>query len=256
MYLGLEKGVALVTAGSRGIGRAIAHRLATEGMTVVAASRSVSEPEIVGDGRIESWAHDLGDSDATGQLVQKVVDEFGRLDVVVLNTPGPRILPVLDTNWSDWQLAHDLLLRPVVQLGNAAGAVMRGQGEGSIILLSSTWVRQPAPGGVLSASYRSAASAYVKALASELAPIGVRVNQVMPGATGTDRMQGILEMKSANNGTTIEEEVAKVVKDVPLGRWAEATEIADSVAFLASPRASFITGTSLVIDGGAVRAAH
>lgn len=256
MYLGLDKGVALVTAASRGIGRAIAHRLATEGMTVIAVSRSVTERESVGDGWIVPWAHDLGDGEATGALVQKVVDEFGRLDVVVLNTAGPRILPVLETNWADWQLAHDLLLRPVVQLGNAAGAVMREQGEGSIILLSSTWVRQPPLGGVLSASYRSAASAYVKALGSELAPAGVRVNQVMPGATGTDRMQGILEMKSANNGTTIEEEIAKVVKDIPLGRWAEATEIADAVAFLASPRASFITGTSLAIDGGAVRAAH
>ena len=133
---------------------------------------------------------------------------------------------------------------------------MRDKGSGSIILLSSTWVRQPAAGGVLSASYRSAASAFVKSLAAELALSGVRVNQVMPGATGTDRMQRIVEMKSQNNGTEVDEEIAKVVADIPVGRWAEASEIADAVAFIASPRASFITGASIPVDGGAVRASH
>ncbi|MFF3574891.1 SDR family oxidoreductase [Nocardia jiangxiensis] len=257
MYLGLENGVALVTAASRGIGRATAERLAAEGMTVVAAARSVGgAPEAVGTGRIVPYTHDLGDAAATADLVEKVVAEFGALDVLVLNTPGPRILPALDTGWDDWTTAHDLLLRPVVQLATAAGRRMRDKGSGSIILLSSTWVRQPASGGVLSASYRSAASAFVKTIATELAPSGVRVNQVMPGATGTDRMQGIVEMKSKNNGTTVEEEIDKVVADIPVRRWGEASEIADVVAFLASPRASFITGTALPVDGGAIRAGH
>ncbi|NKY43840.1 SDR family oxidoreductase [Nocardia cerradoensis] len=257
MYLGLENGVALVTAASRGIGRATAERLAAEGMTVIAAARSAGgEPETVGSGSIVPFAHDLGDAAATAALVDTVVSAYGAVDVVVLNTPGPRIVPALEAAWDDWTAAHDTLLRPVVQLATAAGRVMRDKGAGAIILLSSTWVRQPAAGGVLSAAYRSAASAFVKNLASELAPAGVRVNQIMPGATGTDRMQGIVEMKSDRNGTTVEEEIARVVADIPAGRWAEASEIADAVAFLASARASFITGTSLSVDGGAVRAAH
>ncbi|MFE9319971.1 SDR family oxidoreductase [Nocardia sp. NPDC052278] len=257
MYLGLERGIALVTAASRGIGRATAERLASEGMTVIAAARSVgSGTETFGSGQIVPYPHDLGDGAATAELIDSVIDKYGPLDVLVLNTPGPQIKPALDTTWDDWQAAHELLLRPVVQLAVTAGNRMRDKGSGSIILLSSTWVRQPAAGGVLSASYRSAASAFVKSLAAELALSGVRVNQVMPGATGTDRMQRIVEMKSQNNGTEVDEEIAKVVADIPVGRWAEASEIADAVAFIASPRASFITGASIPVDGGAVRASH
>lgn len=257
MYLGLEKGVALVTAASRGIGRATAERLAAEGMTVVAASRSGGfGPEPIGTGQIVPYTHDLGDGAATAELIDTVIGKYGGLNVLVLNTPGPQIKPVLETTWDEWQAAHDLLLRPVVQLATAAGNRMRDKGSGSITLLSSTWVRQPAVGGVLSASYRSAASAFVKTLATELAPSGVRVNQVMPGATGTDRMQRIVEMKSQSNGTDIDGEIAKVVADIPVGRWAETSEIADTVAFIASPRASFITGASIPVDGGAVRAGH
>ncbi|MBO0819938.1 MAG: SDR family oxidoreductase, partial [Nocardiopsaceae bacterium] len=92
-----------------------------------------------------------------------------------------------------------------------------------------------------------------KSLALELAPAGVRVNQVMPGATATERMVNIAAAKAARNGTTVEEENAKVVAGIPLGRWAQAHEIADGVAFLASPRSAFTTGHSLSIDGGAVR---
>ncbi|MFW0784877.1 SDR family oxidoreductase [Gordonia sp. CPCC 206044] len=257
MYLGLEKGVALVTAASRGIGRATAERLALEGMTVVAAARTVgTDVEDLGDGRIVPFEADLSDTEATAALVASVVEMHGSLDVAILNTPGPVIKPALDLTWTEWQAAHDLLLRPVIQLGTAAGRQMRRQGSGSIVLLSSTWVRQPAAGGVLSTSYRSAASAFVKSLAGELAASGVRVNQLLTGATGTDRMQGIVEMKSRNNGTTVEQEIEKVVTDIPMGRWAEASEIADAVAFLASERASFVTGSALVADGGAVRAAH
>lgn len=257
MDLELIGGTALVTASSRGIGRAVSERLAEEGMTVVSGARSASrETEKLGAGRIVPVVSDLADAEQTGSLVDTVVADHGRLDVLALNTPGPRIVPALDTTWADWQTAHDQLLRPVVQLAVAGGRQMREQGSGTIVLLSSTWVRQPAPGGVLSASYRSAAAAFVKTLAGELAPHGVRVVHVMPGATGTDRMQTIVAAKAEKNGTTEDDEIAAVVRDIPLGRWAQAHEIADVVAFAASPRAGFMTGSSLVVDGGAVRATY
>lgn len=254
MDLGLAGKTALVTAASRGIGRAVAERLAAEGMTVVAGSRSGDgRVEEIESGRIISHPADLSDAERTGALVNDVVEQFGALGTLVMNTPGPAITPVLATTWADWESAHDTLLRPVVQLVTRAADVMATAGGGTIVLLTSTWVKQPKEGGVLSAAYRAAAGAMLKTLSIEMADKGVRLIQVMPGATGTDRMHNIVAAKSATNGTTVDDEIAKVVAEIPLGRWAEAAEIADVVAFAASPRSSFMTGSAITVDGGAVR---
>ncbi|MGW1814981.1 SDR family oxidoreductase [Streptomyces sp. NPDC002125] len=167
--------------------------------------------------------------------------------------PGPKLGPFLESTDEGWLRGYELLLRPAVQLARTGARRMAEQGGGCIVFLTSTWVRQPAPGGVLSASFRAAIAAMAKSLAAEVAPLGVRVVQVMPGATGTDRMRDITTSKAAANGTTEEEEVAKVVGDIPMGRWAAAEEIADTVVFLASSRSSFTTGASLAVDGGAIR---
>ncbi|MFG2791006.1 SDR family oxidoreductase [Streptomyces sp. NPDC048419] len=253
MDLGLTGHVAAVTAASRGIGAAVARRFAAEGATAVAASRTAPAVPQTGPGRVLPVKLDLSDAAATARFVPDVVAEHGRVDVLVVNTAGPRLGPFLDTTDEDWAAGYDLLLRPAVQLARAGARQMAQQGGGCIVFLTSTWVRQPAPGGVLSSSFRSAVAAMAKQLAAEVAPFGVRVVQVMPGATGTDRMRDIVAAKSAANRTTEDEEIDKVVKDIPLGRWAEAEEIADTVAFLASPRSSFTTGASLTVDGGAVR---
>lgn len=254
MELGLDGKVALVTAASRGIGRAVAERLVAERATVAISSH---DAEALNNTANETGASalptDLMDSAATGRLVDQVVESFDGLDVLVVNTPGPRIVPFLDTSPEDWAGAYELLLRPAVQLARDGAAHMVERGGGAIIFLTSTWVRQPAPGGVLSASMRSAISALAKQMALELAPHGVRVNQVMPGATATDRMTAIVSAKASAHGTTVDEEVENVVKDIPLGRWADPAEIADAVAYMASERAGFVTGTALSVDGGAVR---
>lgn len=257
MNLGLSGKVALVTASSRGIGRASAERLASEGATVLAAARTVDRTvEQIGSGRIVPVIVDLSEQGSGAALVDQAVAEHGRLDVVVANTPGPKLAPVLDLTWDNWTAAHDSLLRPVVEMMTAAGRIMVGQGGGTMVLVSSSWVRQPAPGGALSAAYRSAQSSFVKSLATETAPAGVRVNQVLVGATGTDRMENILASKASENGTDRETELRRIVADIPLGRWGEAREVGDFIAFLASDIPGFTTGTSVVIDGGAVRAAH
>lgn len=255
MDLGLEGKVALVTAASRGIGRAVAERLAAEGATVVISSRDADalNAAAAANSGMRAMPADLSDPVATGALVADVVAAHGRLDVLVCNTPGPRIAPFLETSPEDWAAAYDLLVRPAVQLAGDAGRHMVDSGGGSIVFITSAWVRQPKPGGVLSASMRSAVSAMAKQMAIELAPRGVRVNQVMPGATATDRMKTIVANSVAANGTTPEDEIAKIVRDIPLGRWAEAEEVADAVAYLASERASFITGSALALDGGGIR---
>lgn len=257
MDLALNGRVALVTAASRGIGRATAERLASEGATVIAAARTEGrEVEEIGAGRIVPLTVDLGEAGAAAALVERVRAEHGSVDVLVANTPGPKLSPALELTWQDWSAAHDAMLRPVVEMMTAAGKIMVDQGHGSMVLVSSSWVRQPSPAGVLSAAYRSAQSSFVKSLAAEIAPRGVRVNQVLVGATGTERMEKILRGKAEANGTDRDTELDRVVADIPLGRWGEAHEIGDLIAFVASDLPGFSTGSSFVIDGGAIRAAH
>lgn len=249
MELGLENKVVLVTAASKGIGRAVAELALAEGATVVAASRSGVAP-IGAHGMVADLEADQG-----GSLVARVVEQFGRLDALVFNSAGPLLGPVLDQDMAAWDGAYRRLLRSAVEIGLDAARAMKMQGDGgSIVFLTSTWLKQPAINGALSSVLRAGVAALAKQMATELGADRIRVNQVMPGATATDRMTSILASKAAANNTTVDEETAKAVKDIPIGRWGEADEIAKAVLFLLSPASAFTTGASLQVDGGSTRA--
>jgi 3-oxoacyl-[acyl-carrier protein] reductase len=259
MKLGLAGKTALVTAASRGIGRAVAHTLFDEGVRVAINARpgtslaEAAQPSAAGPGELHAFPADLENAEATAQLIPRVIERFGRLDILVVNTAGPPILSLIDTRPEDWAAAHDRLFRPALQLAFPAARQMIAQGGGSIIFMTSTWVKQPAAKGGLSAVIRSSISALAKQMSLELAPHGIRVNQVMPGATATERTTAIMAAKAKANGTSIEAERALGIKDIPLGRIATPEEIANAVVFLASPASAFTTGVALQIDGGAVR---
>ncbi len=258
MDLGLRDKVVLVTAASRGIGLECARAFLGEGATVAInartqASLTAAAAQIGGASRLTCHPADLSIEVDCARLLASVDQAHGRLDVLVLNTGGPIILPFLDTALGDWATAYQLLLRPAVQLAHGAARRMTASGGGSIVFLTSTWVKQPKAGGGLSAAMRSAVSALAKQLALELGPRGVRVNQVLPGATGTERMRELVSGAARRNGTSEAAELDKIVAEIPLGRWASPDEIAATIVFLASPRSGFTTGAALQVDGGAVR---
>ena len=259
MSIDLAGANALVTAASKGIGLATARRLLDAGANVAIAARDRAglEAAVASVGpaadRLSTFAADLTDPDSVDAMLDEVLASYRHLDVAVLNTGGPTIGPVGAFTVDDWDRAYRLLLRPMVQMGTRVGNHMAVHGDGSIVFVTSTWVKQPKVGGALSATFRAGVSAFAKQLALELAPCGVRVNQVLPGATATDRMVDIVKANAARLGTTEDEQRAAVVADIPLGRWGEPGEIADAITFLASPMATFITGAALQVDGGAIR---
>ncbi len=260
MNLGLQDRVALVTAASRGLGRAVALELAREGARVAICARQEGPLEeaavaIRRDTGAEVIAvpADVTDPQGVERVVEATLSRFGRIDILVTNAGGPPPGRFLDFTPADWEAAVQLTLMSVVRLCYAVVPSMRARKSGSIVAMTSVSVKQPLPNLILSNSLRMAVVGMVKTLADELAPDGIRVNAVCPGWTKTERVEQLLRDRAARNGTSVEEEEAKITAAIPLGRMATPEEFARAVAFLASPAASYITGISLLVDGGLYR---
>jgi 3-oxoacyl-[acyl-carrier protein] reductase len=260
MNLGLDGKVALVAAASRGLGKAVALQLALEGAEVAICARRSGPLEQAAAAIREATARDVLAVSAdvsvpedVERLVGAVLERFGRLDVLVINAGGPPPGQFLDLAPPDWQAAVQLTLMSAVRLCYAVVPVMRAAGEGSIVAITSISVKQPLPNLILSNSVRLAVVGLIKTLADELAPAGIRVNSVCPGWTRTERVEQLLQDRADRNGTTLDEEAAQVARAIPLGRMGAPEELARAVAFLASPAAAYITGVSLLVDGGMFR---
>lgn len=249
MDLGLNGKVALVTGASKGLGHGIAEALAREGVRVALASRSPERIEAAARAipGARGFAHDTADISAAPALIASVERELGPVDVLVISTGGPQafadpLAPTLE----DWRNAYESLLLGTVALVQAAAPGMVARGWGRIISVSSFVAREPASNLVLSASHRAGQLAALKLFAGQVAGDGVTINTVLPGRIATDRL--------VDNFGSLDAASEASRRDTPAARLGTVDELAAAVAFLASSQASYITGTTLAVDGGLSRA--
>lgn len=260
MDLGLRGRTALVTASSQGLGRASALALAREGARVAlcARRREVVEAQAAAiaaetGAEVHAFACDLAEAGSIEALAAEVASRLGTVDILVNNAGGPPPGGYGRVGDADWQRAFDLTLRSAVRMTDAVVGPMRRQRWGRIVNISSYSVRQPIADLLLSSSLRLAVLGWAKSLSVALAPDGVLVNTVGPGWTRTERVVQMVANRAAASGGTADDAEGAIARAIPLGRLADPAEIADVVAFLASERASYVTGTFIAVDGGIVQ---
>ncbi len=233
---------------SRGIGRGIATALAREGARVAIASRSRERLEQAAaeiEGTVATFEADTADLERMAALAPEVEARLGPVEILVTNTGGPPVGLALDAGLDEWREAYgNLVLAPRVLI-DAVLPGMRERGWGRIVNVGSSATREPIPGLTLSNSHRPGQLGFFKTLAREVAAEGVTVNDIATGRFATDRL--------AANWGGWEEMEKGAAADVPAGRLGDPAEYGDLVAFLASDRAAYITGTSIPIDGGLLR---
>ncbi|GAB4580475.1 MAG: SDR family oxidoreductase [Anaerolineales bacterium] len=261
MDLQLKNQVALVTASSKGLGKASALALAREGARIVMSARSELLETAAAEIRAETGAEvitvrgDVSRQEDIDQMVQVALDHFGQVDILIANCGGPKPGNFLDLTPADWEAASAVTLMSVVRLCYAVVPQMVARGQGSIVAIQSYSVKQPVEGLILSNSLRLAVIGLMKSLANELGPKGIRVNSLNPAWTWTERVEQLMADRAARTGTTADEQVAGITKAVPLGRMGTVEEFGKTIAWLASPAAAFIHGSAVMFDGGAVKAA-
>lgn len=255
MDLGLTDETALVTASSSGLGKACARAFAAEGANVVCNGRDPERldatiDELRGlDGTVTGVTADLTDPDAIDALIAETVDTFGGLDHLVTNIAGPSTAPVLDIDDETWQSTYDRLFMSALRSVRTAAPHLRS-GGGSIVMMTSRTTREIIEEYALSNVFRLALVGLNKTLATELAP-EIRVNAVAPGPFETGRIDTLVT-ESVESGRFDSREAAydAWAGDIPLGRPGDPSELGDLVAYLASERASYVTGATVPIDGG------
>lgn len=238
---------ALVLGASRGLGAAIAEALAGEGARVLGVSRS-------GDasGEWKSYAADLAQPDAADAIFAEARDVLGGVDILVNNSGGPPPSAAKDTDGEQILTSLQPMLLTITRLTRLVLPDMQAAGFGRILTITSAGVREPIPGLALSNTIRAAVHGFMKTLAKEVAAEGVTVNLLMPGQIDTDRLRSLHGATAERLGMSAEAMRAKAIEAIPTGRIGEPREFGAVAAFLASPRASYVTGQEIAVDGGDV----
>lgn len=248
MDLGLTGKRALVVGASRGLGAAIAQELAGEGARVLGVSRS---GDAAGDWA--SFACDLAEPEAADAIFEAAQNTLGGVDILIANSGGPPPSTAEGTDEAAILTSLQPMLLTLTKLTRLVLPGMREGGFGRILAITSAGVREPIPGLALSNTIRAALHGYMKTLAREVAADGITVNLLMPGQIDTDRLRSLHEATAQRMGVDPQAFRAKAVEAVPMGRIGEPREFAAVAAFLASERASYVTGQAIAIDGGLLK---
>ena len=260
MDLGLKGKVALVAAASKGLGRATAEELAAEGAHLVLCARTdetlqqtCAAIRAASGVRVLGVAADVANPADVARLVQAALAEFGQIDILVTNAGGPPAGTFEQHDAAAWDAATRLLLTSVVELTRAVLPGMKARGWGRILNVTSISVKQPVSGLLLSNSLRAAVTGLARTLATEVAPFCITVNNILPGYTRTERVEHLASATATREGISEAEATARWTNEIPMRRLGEPREFAALAAFLCSERASYITGTSIPVDGGWIR---
>lgn len=251
MDFGLKNKIAFVGASSQGLGKSVAMELALEGAKVIINGRDKetlekTKDEIASASNTEvmAVAGDLANAEDRKRIVAEVLTKFGHIDILVTNTGGPPSGKFEDFEQEDWDKAYQLLLGSAVSIMRSFIPGMKEQNWGRIISITSQAVKQPVENLILSNSVRASVAGLTKTLAGEVGEYNITVNNVMPGYTNTQRLKNLIDKNP---------HMENEKKDIPLRRFGEPGEFAAAVTFLASERASYITGVSLAVDGGWIK---
>jgi 3-oxoacyl-[acyl-carrier protein] reductase len=260
MDLGLRGRVALVAASSKGLGRAVAEALASEGASLVLCARGEETLRATADliakqhgVPVLAVAADVGKPGETERVVREGFARFQKIDILLTNSGGPPPGPFESLSREAWDSATALVLGSVVGFCRAVLPGMKERRWGRILNVTSIAAKQPVDNLMLSNSIRAAVIGFARTLANEVAPFGVTVNNLLPGFTRTERMVELSEVTAHKEGISAEQALARYAAAVPMGRMGEPREFAALAAFLASERASYITGQSMAVDGGWIR---
>ena len=260
MDLGLKNKVALIAAGSRGLGRAVAEELAAEGASLVLCARDTATlTETAAAIAESSGAHvlavpaDVTLADDIRRVVEAGTERFGRIEILVTNAGGPPAGTFDQITREQWEDAMRLTLFSAIELAREVLPGMKARHWGRILNITSIAVKQPVENLMLSNSLRAGLTGFARTLANEVAADGITVNNILPGYTRTERLEELATMMAEKQGISPKEFRGKWEKEIPMGRLGEPREFAALAAFLVSERASYITGTSIQVDGGWIR---
>jgi len=259
MDLGLKGKVAMIGGASRGLGYAVAEALAREGASVsISSSNQASIDEAAkrlssSGAAVLASAVDVRKGDQIAAWGQKTIERFGGVDLLFTNAGGPPAGAAMSFDDLAWQNAVDLLLFSTLRAIRVAVPSMKQRGGGSILVSTSSSVKEPIPNLGLSTVLRASVSALAKTLALELAADRIRVNQIIPGRIDTDRVRQLDEIAGKKQGITADQAKAKSIAGIPLGRYGEPPEYGRVAAFLLSDACAYMTGATVQVDGGLIR---